>query len=604
MREKVKTDEQCLVERLILSDEQAWSCVLRDIIRPYVLSIRKKIYGTQLQNDVSPDAVASRVYMSLLRDNASALRRFRFDCRLSTFLYYWIKDALHSEFRLAEGSLGDRLNPLQPDSAISNENPFRDSILRERITEAENCLHHLYKEHPIHFCVLAYRTILCKSSKETAVLTRHTVAWVDQMLHRAQRYMRSYREQPDKGDSGPLCLLNRQTSYHSNTNLYESIRKNTVIPEQIFHLCTLLIPYSDNQHHNRRTSEVQYFMSTETAKATILREAEIVRENKNYSGLLISLKAIDSAQNCLFIRELLEWAENGKITVPFMFIVSGEHSPGDKEKNRWIEPYPGKNVVGLAGESKNETGNSSRRECATIPTVASFCGRLSLSPLLIAITTQTLPNLAAWVMRLQRRGYLPEVTLAHGIEWTEHDVRNFEEQLDILTEFYLHEADLIPIKLLSTRHDIRSTAEMRLLSQIGPMKDNANSNSDKEMRHMVADSTLPEIRENVSHSFSCSSPTDEVCDDRGCKECVLRLFCSNLTELNHSHKETGFPYDVCRCVMMLALARKSAEYQIKKIIPLSGEQNSHETGFAEAALKAYFVLHQLPSKVPPFTTER
>ncbi|MGN0865082.1 MAG: radical SAM protein [Akkermansia sp.] len=609
VQETEEPDERSLVERLIADDESAWCHVINSTLRPYILSLQMKQGASSALRRVHPDAVLSGVYWRLARGNASALRHFRFDCRLSTFLYYWVRDAWQAEQRSAGAPVAEFPLPMLPDTAPASDNTFQGVLLREQMSETESCLQLLYTDHPLHFCVLASRIMWHKSSKDTARLMQRSVDWVDQMLHRAQKYMRAYRAQGaanrifPKRSAGRSPLFPPTTSkIHMNQKIQwkngHAEAKVRTCMLMITHACNLNCTYCYEAFKSRR------FMSAELAKEAILKEAEVVRNDTSYLGLEIDLMGGEPMTNFPLIQELVEWAESGPITVPFLFFICSNGTLFTEERKRWFEAHRDVVIVGISYDGTPEMQSKNRMTDAYTVDQEWFHKTWPFQSMHMTISKETLPHLAAGILELQRKGYPLDAALAQGVDWNEQDATIYEEQLQMLADTYLREPELPPIRLFAHAQRILPSSDIRVRKQerwcgSGGAMITYDVDGKTYGCHMFSPIVLGD---KAAELRTLANQCSDHCEDDFCRECVLKLVCPTCAGFNYRYRGDVSRRDHRWCPMILAQARVVTAFQIRALARLSDAPDAYETELADTALKAYAVLQQLSCPHAPYTS--
>lgn len=605
-------EEKKLVHLLIKADSEAWRYVTDEIVRPYILNL--KTLQLLQKHALHPDAVVSRVYLNLTRNKANALRRFRFNCRLSSYLYYWIKDAVGAELRSARCNPRDTQEFILPDFLPEQGTTMSSVLLREEITETEGCLHRLQEEHPTHFCVLVCRTILQKNSKETADLLQRSVAWVDQVLHRAQNYMRTYRKSLSRSNPSPLPTFRitaksrfTKSKPTHNYNIMNHKIQWTKNPERKIRTCMLMITHSCNLNcsYCYESFKSRRFMSSEMAKAAILKEAEFVKNNKSYDGMEIDLMGGEPMTNFDLIKELVEWSEAGNVDVPHLYFIISNGTLFTEEKKAWFEAHRESIVVGISYDGTLEMQNKNRKTGGQTVDREWFHRMWPFQDFHMTISQETLPHLAEGVLELQRQGYLLTAALAQGVEWNEKDAEIYEEQLGLLAEAYLQDTSLPPINLLGSMLNVMPTAEIEQHGQkkwCGSGSAMVTYDLDGKVYgcHMFSPIVLGE---RAAALGSITNQCAKICEDPFCHQCVLKMVCPSCAGFNYRYRGDVSRRDHRWCPMVLAQTRKAAEFQIKALANLTDELDTHETGLADYALKAYAVFQQLEEGGAPYKTK-
>lgn len=196
---RVPSDRE-LVARLVAGDSSAWTAVRHDIVVPLFRANIKGIARQCARVGISDDAVFSRLYVNLSRDDFAPLRAFRFECAFSSWLYWHVWTAARSAVREAGGRIGLTLSdPAVLDALNEQKETPSAGESAEAIEEANRLLAQLWESNPVYALVLVLRNDVGLSSKETGLLLGKTPSNVDQINHRAQGRMRALRARMNEG---------------------------------------------------------------------------------------------------------------------------------------------------------------------------------------------------------------------------------------------------------------------------------------------------------------------------------------------------------------------------------------------------------------------
>ena len=195
-----RASDRALVARLLSDDAEirnhAWNHIYVSMVKPLVKSDVKGIRSQCERAGVPTDAIFSRMFANLTKNNASPLRAFRFECAFKSWIYWHVWDAAQGAIReIAEKvdvevsdngelpTITDTKNPT-PDRAAENVE-FRQTL--------NGLLAALWKENPRRAVVLLLRGELELSSRDVGAFLGKEPANVDQIHHHAQASMRRLR---------------------------------------------------------------------------------------------------------------------------------------------------------------------------------------------------------------------------------------------------------------------------------------------------------------------------------------------------------------------------------------------------------------------------
>lgn len=390
-------------------------------------------------------------------------------------------------------------------------------------------------------------------------------------------------------------------------NMNTKIKWGNNKPDHLVRTCMLMITHSCNLNctYCYEAFKSRRFMPAEIAKAAILKEADVVKNDTQYDGLEIDLMGGEPMMNFELIKELVEWSEEGTITVPHIFFLTSNGTLFNEERKKWFEAHRHTVVVGISYDGTPEMQNTNRKTDEYSVDKEWFHRTWPFQSFHMTISKETLPHLAEGILEIQRKGYSLEAALAQGVEWDEHDAALFEEQLRILGEAYLNETELQPTSLLTAHQYIKTTSEMRLLPQTrwcgsGGAMITYDVDGKTYGCHMFSRVVLGD---KAAELGSIANQCSEISEDEFCRDCVLKLLCPTCAGFNYRYRGDVTRRDHRWCPMVLAQARAATEFQIKALARMSDTPNAYETGLGEAALNAYSILRRLTGTTSPYTTE-
>lgn len=199
-------DDRRLISRLLENDNSAWRYVKEDIIDPLVQANVKGVRDLLQKHSIPLEAVSGKVYEGLRVREWEAIRNFRFECGFKSFLYWRIYDAVQRLVR--ETTVVPDANPIPIGSEVSgredgentemdpesSDKTIRGILIKEAVAIANRALAKLWERNPAYALVLLMRNDLKLPSQEVGVLLNRLPNTVDQMNIRAQKALRTIRD--------------------------------------------------------------------------------------------------------------------------------------------------------------------------------------------------------------------------------------------------------------------------------------------------------------------------------------------------------------------------------------------------------------------------
>ncbi len=196
-------DDRAMVALLLKNDPSVWRDLLARIATPLV---REKKYREMLaRHALEPEDLLQQLCEQLCKDDYAKLRSFRFDCSLTTFLYWQVKGIVGGMTRTAgwlreslpTGDAGiEEISDARPaGSSDPAFNPGARVSRKEELSSARRKITQLWEENPEGAYALLLKAELDVPSATVAVLLGKKQNTVDQLVSRARRAL---RESPNR----------------------------------------------------------------------------------------------------------------------------------------------------------------------------------------------------------------------------------------------------------------------------------------------------------------------------------------------------------------------------------------------------------------------
>ena len=186
-------DDKLLVSLLMNYDEAAWNYIITDVIKPLVLSDRLPVRRIFQQYGIPIDSIGGEVFQIFQKNDFAILRSFRYDCKFTSFLFWYIRSAakniLKKYCKKNEDMLSDTM---LENSLMMSKDGSSDLAMQDDIAEKNRLLAKLWQKNPAHAFVLLLRQDLELSSKTVGTLLNKTPGNVDKMNQRAKEQMYEY----------------------------------------------------------------------------------------------------------------------------------------------------------------------------------------------------------------------------------------------------------------------------------------------------------------------------------------------------------------------------------------------------------------------------
>ncbi len=352
----------------------------------------------------------------------------------------------------------------------------------------------------------------------------------------------------------------------------------------VTHACNLNCTYCYESHKKNA------YMDVILAKEIILREAQFVKDSKDFDEMEIDFMGGEPFMNFPLIKEIVEWLETGVIDIPYVCFATTNGTLITDEIKNWLREHRQTINLGVSYDGNSEMQSTNRGTDKYNLDLDFFHELWPKQALRVTISKETLPNLAEGVLDVQNKGYKVEAFLAYGVNWTINDAIKYREQLCILKDAYLKNTTLNPFNRL-TRYvsivDVLDTGKIQD-KWCGTGKQMATYDIDgkKYGCHMFTPVVLGD-KAILADSIEWDSPKSTA--DDYCKNCVLRRFCPTCAGFNYRYRGSLAIRDKCWCPVILAEAITACEFQVELISKMD-KLDEKDAQHGQDALQAYKVL--------------
>ena len=368
---------------------------------------------------------------------------------------------------------------------------------------------------------------------------------------------------------------------------YEGSTRRRTCMLMVTHACNLNCTYCYESYKKNA------YMDINLAKEIILKEAQFVKDSKDFDEMEIDFMGGEPFMNFPLIKEIVEWLEGGVIDIPYVCFATTNGTLLTDEIKNWLREHKNAITLGASYDGNSEMQSTNRGTDKYNLDLDFFHELWEYQSLHMTISKETLPNLAEGVLDIQNKGYKVEAALAEGVDWTMKDALMYREQLCILKDAYLKNTSLTPLNRLSRYLSVFDSSDTEKIQKkwCGTGKYMATYDIDgkKYGCHMFTPVVL-EKKSILSDSVEWNSPESNA--DEYCKKCILRSFCPTCAGFNYKYRGHITIRDKSWCPMILAEALTACEFQVE-IISKIGKLNEKDAQHGQAALKAYKILKNL-----------
>lgn len=352
----------------------------------------------------------------------------------------------------------------------------------------------------------------------------------------------------------------------------------------VTHACNLNCTYCYESHKKNA------YMDVNLAKEIILREAQFVKDSKDFDEMEIDFMGGEPFMNFPLIKEIVEWLETGVIDIPYVCFATTNGTLITAEMKNWLRQHKNTITLGASYDGNAKMQSTNRGTDKHNIDLDFFKELWPHQGLHMTISKETLPTLAEGVLDIQTKGFKLEAALAEGIDWTIDNALMYREQLCILKDAYLKNPALTPFNRLSRYVTVTDAPATEKVQEkwCGTGKGMAtyDINGKKYGCHMFTPIVLGK-KALLADAVDWETP--ESTADDFCKSCVLRNFCPTCPGFNYKYRGHIAVRDKCWCPIILAEAMTACEFQVERLATMD-KLDEQDAQHGQAALKAYKIL--------------
>jgi len=371
--------------------------------------------------------------------------------------------------------------------------------------------------------------------------------------------------------------------------------------------CMLLISLSCNLNCTYCYEEFKCNkkMTFETAKEIILKECEIVKADSKFSGLEIDLMGGEPMTNLPLIKQLVKWARELPLPVPYIFFMTTNGTLFDEDAKAWFRANADTICASVSYDGSEDMQKANRGVAASAIDYEFFHDTWPFQPFHVTISKQSLRHLSENIISMHEKGWKINAALASGIDWNNDDVTELTHQLEALRVFYLANPQLKPINLLTPPLLVQKPDTTELFKQekfcgCGVYMQTYDVDGKAYGCHMFTPIVLG------ARAFEAST-VDWRCDDSVvdpfCGPCVLKRVCHTCSGFNYKYRGSLAIRDHRACRMILVEMKAAAALQLDYLADNRQSLLPKDVMYAKALLEAVPVLDRidLDTAQAPFT---
>ena len=348
--------------------------------------------------------------------------------------------------------------------------------------------------------------------------------------------------------------------------------KNKTVTITLTESCNLSCSYC---YEHNKSSKVMDFP---TAKSIIDREFENV---DGYDGIEFDLFGGEPFLAFPLMQKITEYICSKKGGFPCIVFATTNGTLVHGDIQDWLKEHRGCFVCGLSLDGTREMHNKNRCNSYDDIDLDFFLSQYPEQDVKMTVSVETLPDLAAGVIELHRKGFLVSCNLAYDIDWSSPNNQEIlQRELMKLIQFYLENPEIEPCSMLSLG-----------INNIGSHADEAIRfcGAGQEMRAYDVDGNaypcqffmpLSVGKEKATAAQEIVFPETEIPEnhlDEKCKTCIVRSSCPNCYGANYASTGSIFKRDenMCRLIKIAMKARsyfRAKQWEAGQLSHLSPEE--------------------------------
>jgi len=207
-------------------------------------------------------------------------------------------------------------------------------------------------------------------------------------------------------------------------------------------VCKLILTYSCNLNclycfEKFKTNDQQKNMTLETAQKIILQEIDYIEKSKKFDGLAINLFGGEPLLCFDMIKAFCEWIWGISTGVAYAISITSNGTLLTLDKKKWFQAH--KDKISLSLSVDGDTAAQLLNRGVSLEDIPINFARETWPNVyfLMTVSPETTEAYADDFIKLTKLGYRLDGSHATGVNWTEEDVKKYEEQLRRIADFYL-----------------------------------------------------------------------------------------------------------------------------------------------------------------------
>lgn len=358
-------------------------------------------------------------------------------------------------------------------------------------------------------------------------------------------------------------------------------------------LCFLMLTYRCNLNciYCYQKYKTTQDMTLETAKSVVLREVQLAREIDNKDGVRLNLFGGEPLLKFDLIKELCTWIWETITDVKIDICITTNGTLLDDEKKEWFKEHKESIFLIMSVDGKDDVQESNRGCHSSSLPIMWMIKTMPNYLLSMTVPRKALANFANELIYFHEQNYRIDAKPAQGEDWQKGDGKIYENQLNILADYYLAHPEKTPMYIF------RETSYIHLLNDEPNEKYGKTCGVAKELvaydvegRLFPCHHFLPNVhgRTNILNYLETLDFSDfSRFDDAECMKCDILKLCRTCCARNLNERGDVSRRDKRTCQIILAEAKVVSSYQIRKYMRDKNNLDAHDLLKLKAAIKCH-----------------
>lgn len=358
-------------------------------------------------------------------------------------------------------------------------------------------------------------------------------------------------------------------------------------------MCFLMLTYRCNLNciYCYQKYKTAQDMTLETAKSVVAAEVQLAREANNKDGVRFDLFGGEPLLKFDLIKELCIWIWEAIKDVKVDIFITTNGTLLNKEKKKWFEKHKEKINFIMSVDGKDDVQECNRGCHSSDLPIKWVLETMPNCFLSMTAARKSLSKFADELIYFHEQGYRIEAKPAQGEDWQDGDGKLYENQLNIIADYYLSHPHITPIYLF------KETSYIHLLNNEPNEKYGKTCGIIKELvAYDVEGRLFP-----CHHFMSNVNGKKDILDylktidfsdystfvDEECMKCDILKVCRTCCARNFNERGDLSKRDKRTCQMMLAENKVVSSYKIRKYMTLKDSLTPQDSLNLKAAIKCY-----------------